>query len=146
MAKRTHNGRTDLRKAAFKRLRDAKFLLRGGNENARGAAYIGGYAIECKLKAIALEVFDCWTLDGLAKKWKVNDQAVYTHGLEAILRHLPVYKKFKATPIWGIHFASQVNAWRVHWRYDPHDWTVPRAQAFLDSVERVYNWLEANRS
>jgi hypothetical protein len=146
VAKRTHNGRTDLRKAAFKRLRDARALLRGGKENARGAAYIGGYAVECKLKAIALEVFDCWNLDQLAAKWRVREHDVYTHGLEAILRHLPIYNKFRASPIWAKHFASHVNTWRVHWRYDPHDWPTGKAEAFLLSVEEVYNWIDSNRS
>jgi hypothetical protein len=141
-----HNGRTDLRKAAFKRLRDAKILLGGGAENARGAAYLAGYAIECKLKAIAMEIFDCWHLDELAGKWNVSDHEVYTHGLEAILRHLPVYEKFKASAIWPTHFAARVNTWRVHWRYNPHDWTVSAAEAFLNSVECVYNWLESNRA
>lgn len=121
-------------------------MLQGGKEHARGAGYLGGYAVECKLKAIALEVYDCWHLDELARKWKVSDQEVYTHGLEAILRHLPVYEKFKASPMWPRDFASQVNLWRVEWRYNPHDWPLDMAEAFLQSVERVYNWLEANRS
>jgi len=146
VTRRTHNGRTELRKAALKRLRDARALLRAGKDHARGAGYLGGYAVECKLKAIALEVYDCWHLDELARKWKVDDRQVYTHGLEAILRHLPVYRKFRASSIWASDFASQVNQWRVHWRYDPHDWSVGRAEAFLESVERVYNWLETNRS
>ena len=57
-----------------------------------------------------------------------------------------MYQKFKMSPIWRTDFASQVNQWRVDWRYNPRDWKTERAEAFLRSVERVYNWLEANRS
>jgi hypothetical protein len=79
----------------LKRLRDAQFLL--GDEpddphkrysHARGAGYLAGYAIECKAKAIAMEVFDCWTLEELAASWDVDENQVYAHGLEAILRPL----------------------------------------------------------
>jgi hypothetical protein len=51
-----------LRKAALKRRSDAWALLDAEGRHARGAGYLGGYAIEWKLKAIAMEVFGCWTL------------------------------------------------------------------------------------
>ena len=58
MTRRKHSGRTDLRKAALKRKADAWALLTAkgpaNGRHARGAGYLGGYAIECKLKAIAM--------------------------------------------------------------------------------------------
>jgi hypothetical protein len=143
---RDRHGRTDLRRAALKRLNDAKALLDAGPGHARGAAYLAGYAIECKLKAIAMEAFGCWTLQALADRLKVNEQDVYTHGLEALLRHLPLYNNFKRSPVWRTDFAARVNTWKVSWRYDPHDWSQSEAQDFVASVERVYKWLDSNRS
>ena len=145
MGRHERNGRTDLRKAALKRKADAWSLWRADGEHGRGAAYIGGYAIECKLKAIAMEIFNCWTLDQLAAKWGVKDEReVYTHGLEVFASRLPLYQRLRTSPVWR-DFAGQVNRWRVDWRYDPHDWEKKRTQAFLEAVDRVYGWLESNR-
>lgn len=142
--RRKHSGRTDLRRAGRKRLQDASALLGSGRSHARGAAYLGGYAVECQLKAIAMEVFDCWTLEELAQEWEVDDRAVYTHGLEALVRRLSVYDRFRRSQAW-LDFARHVNRWRMHWRYDPHDWDVDAARTFLQAVERVYHWLDRNR-
>lgn len=137
-----YEGRTNLEKAARKRLNDAKVLLAQGPEHSRGAAYLGGYAIECKLKAIAMEVFSCWTLKQLANEWSVDDRDVYTHGLEALLSRLPQTHRIRRSPIWR-DFVQNVNHWRVAWRYDPSPW--PQAGEFLKAVERVYHWLDVNR-
>jgi hypothetical protein len=128
----------------MKRRADAWALLRAGDRHARGAGYLGGCAIECRLKAIAMEVFDCWTLDRLAGKWHVDDQALYTHGLESLVRRLPLYHRFRASDVWR-DFASHVNRRRVYWRYDPLDWSCAAATEFLTAVDRVYQWLDANR-
>jgi HEPN domain-containing protein len=146
VALRDHHGRTDLRRAALKRLNDAKALLRVGKPHARGAAYLAGYAIECKLKAIAMEVFGCWTLEQLARRLRVTERDVYTHGLEALLRALPLYATLRRSQLWRSDFAGRVNQWRVSWRYDPHDADLEWARSFLEAAERVYNWLEANRA
>ena len=69
MVRRDFQGRTDLHKAGLKRLGDAKALLRKGRARGRGAMYLAGYAVECKLKAIAMEIYDCWTLEQLARRW-----------------------------------------------------------------------------
>ncbi len=59
MSRREHEGRTDMRKAALKRRADAWALLQTGKaQHARAAGYLGGYAIECKLKAIAMEIYE----------------------------------------------------------------------------------------
>lgn len=117
--------------------------MEAGERHTRGAAYLGGYAIECKIKAIAMEIYDCWTLDQLATKWRVSDRDVYTHGLEALLARLPFYDRFRASQTW--RFFSVVNQWRPSWRYSPLPIGLERAGEFLQAVDRVYNWLEANR-
>ena len=54
MARNEYHGVSEQRKAAFKRKRDAWALHASGPKHARGAMYIGGYAIECKLKSICI--------------------------------------------------------------------------------------------
>lgn len=144
MAK-AHIGQTELRKASLKRKRDAWALLKQGRLHARGAAYLGGYAIECKLKALAMEVHDCWTLDQLRAKRGLAEADVYTHGLEALaMTAMPAgfYRRLRESRVWR-DFA-EVNAWRPDWRYDPNDWTKAGAERFLTAVDRVYQWLESN--
>lgn len=151
------NGITDQQKAAFKRLRDAwkllspelsrgQALVRWKEENgrhSRGAMYLAGYAIECKLKAIAMEIYRCPTLAELAIKWDVNDREVYTHGVEALARRLPLWKTFQRSVVW-LDFAGQVNRWQPSWRYDPTDWNNNKALVFIEAVDRVYKWLSSN--
>jgi hypothetical protein len=142
MTRSEHHGRTDLRKAAMKRLRDAKALAQCNNSHGRGAMYLAGYAIECKLKAIAMEVFGCWTLADLAQKWSVDEHEVYTHGLERLVRRLPLWNNLRRSAVWRPF--ARVNQWRPSWRYNPHDVRSAEAKAFVQDVEAVYKWLESN--
>lgn len=140
------------RKAAFKRLRDAEALLAQKEGDwamrkglhARGAMYLAGYAIECKLKAIAMEVNRCYDLEELRKKWAIGEQDIYAHGLEAMAKRLPLYNRFRRSNVWR-EFAGQVNRWRPSWRYDPEDYLNGSAAAFIPAVKAVYTWLESNQ-
>jgi len=85
MARSEFHGMSEQRKAAIKRLRDARFLLdqqTGQNWrdqsglHSRGAMYLAGYAIECKLKAIAMETFRCRTLEELRVKLGVDERDI----------------------------------------------------------------------
>jgi hypothetical protein len=143
----------DQRKAAFKRLRDATKLLdsrddadwsRRKGPHARGAMYLAGYAIECKLKAIAMEIHRCRNLRELQLKWGVDESDVFTHGLEALALRLPMYNRLRRSVVWK-QFAGQVNRWRPSWRYDPDDHLNKAASEFVQAVREVYNWLEVNR-
>jgi hypothetical protein len=145
MGRHDFDGRTDLRKAALKRRSDAWVLLRAGRDHARAAMYLGGCAIECKLKAIAMEVHDVWTLRDLARVWRVSEDEVYSHGLEALLEHLPALRdRLREGPVWR-RFAGFVNKWRASWRYNPWNAKEAEAKTFLEAVDSVYKWLEANR-
>ncbi len=152
MARSEFHGVSEQRKAAIKRLRDARFLLdqqTGQNWrdqsglHSRGAMYLAGYAIECKLKAIAMETFRCRTLEELRVKLGVDERDIYAHGLELLAARLRLFDRLRKSHIWR-DFA-QVNRWRPSWRYDPMDWNNGLALDFLDTVERVYHWLESNR-
>jgi hypothetical protein len=152
MSRRTYDGVTEQRKAAFKRLLDAEALLsekasddwrRRKGAHARGAMYLAGYAIECKLKSEAMEIYHCRTLAQLARKWDVDDRDVYTHGLETMGRRLPFWSNLLRSPVRD-DFRGQVNLWRPSWRYDPEDSVNGRALSFIQAVRNVYHWLEMN--
>jgi len=144
MTKRDYSGRTDQRKAALHRLADAKFLVNEGAPHRRGGLYLAGYAIECKLKAIAMEVFECWSLGDLAVKWDVDEREVYTHGLDALAARLPLYGNFQRSLVWR-DFATYVNRWNPSWRYNPREPEESFAIAFTGAVDRVFKWLDSNR-
>jgi len=120
MARHKHTGRTELRVAAIKRLADAWALWETSDVHARGAGYLAGYAVECQLKVIAMEMYDCWNLEELSRRMRVDPAEFYTHGLESLFARLPLYNRFRVSPIWS-DFAKRVNQWRVEWRYDPRD-------------------------
>jgi hypothetical protein len=151
MAKHDFSKLVEQRRAALKRMMDAVKLLgeeegdwnRKKGAHARGAMYLAGYAIECKLKAIAMEVNRCRDLGELQEIWGVTENEVYTHGLEALAKRLPLYPRFRQSAVWRL-FAGQVNLWRPSWRYDPHDRQNADAAKFLDAVKEVYDWLDSN--
>lgn len=136
----------------MKRLADAEALLEadfnerpGRISHARGAGYLGGYAIECKLKAVAMEAYGCVSLQELAEKWDVSDKAVYQHGLEVFAKRIhQLFHRLQRSNVWH-DFASQVNRWRPDWRYDGRDWSRDKAASFLAATRRIYNWLDSNR-
>jgi hypothetical protein len=144
MAKADYSGRTEQRKAALRRLADAKCLVNEGTPHRRGGLYLAGYAIECKLKAIAMEVFGCWSLADLALKWDVDERDVYSHGLEPLAARLPLYGSLQRSPVWR-DFATYVNRWNPSWRYNPREPDESYAISFTNAVERVFKWLESNR-
>jgi hypothetical protein len=106
--------------------------------------YIAGYAVECKLKAIAMEVNGCANLHELEQKWSGAERDIYAHGLESLARRLPLYNRFRDSDVWR-DFAGQVNRWRPSWRYDPADHPNRAAAEFIHSIRAVYNWLDKNQ-
>jgi hypothetical protein len=142
MGHREHDGLTDLRKAGTRRLNDAEALLGDGEVHERGAAYLAGYAVECKLKCVAMGELSCWNLKDLARRWKVDDRVVYTHGLECLVRRLASYRRFRESTVWML-FVTQVSKWRPSWRYSP-DVVDLDAHEFVKAVKGVVKWFEVN--
>src|SRR5436309_1519664 len=63
MARYEHGGITEQAKAAIKRRADARVLAT--QAHWRGAMYLAGYAVECRLKARLMEMYRARTLAGL---------------------------------------------------------------------------------
>ncbi|HRQ72190.1 MAG TPA: hypothetical protein PLU35_04090 [Phycisphaerales bacterium] len=125
---------------------DAKRLAAQGPEHSRGAMYLGGYAIECKVKAIAMERHGCDDLDALRKRLGLSSQQVYGHRLEALIQRLlpgGVFERL-TTGVAADAFRGQVNRWTTEWRYDSSNAPAGQADRFLAAVDVVWNWLENN--
>jgi hypothetical protein len=87
MGRYKHEGRTAMRRAAARRRADSWRLFEGGGQHLNGAVYLAGYAVECKLKAIAMEAHGVNSISALAEAWKVPDATLLSHDLEAVVSH-----------------------------------------------------------
>jgi adenosyl cobinamide kinase/adenosyl cobinamide phosphate guanylyltransferase len=147
MSRGDFQGRITQHKAAARRLKDAWAILEKGPEHAQCAKYLGGYAVECKLKAIAMEIYNCWTLEELADRLHLRSEDVFSHNLERLAKRLTnLYGKLRDGEVG--HSFVEVNKWKPAWRYEPGQ--VNRkanesAKDFLSHVCAVYNWLDRNR-
>jgi hypothetical protein len=151
LSSRTYSGITDLAKAAIHRRRDARRLFDPSARQAQderyrqGAAYLAGYAIECKLKCIAMEVYGCSTLNQLIEKRGLDERSVYTHGLETLGAQVPaLWTRFQRSELWP-DFHRWVSRWRPSWRYSPRSMNDEDTTRFLGAVDAMSRWLEHNR-
>jgi hypothetical protein len=146
MSRDRYNGVTEQRKAGLHRLEDAMALLAA--VRCRGAMYMAGYAVACKLKAKLMQVYGCHHLDELQQtlvdKGLLGDNStVKTHQLHRLLHMTnagPRLRQDKET--WRAF--TLANEWMPAWRYhadqsDPED-----AGDFLDAVRHVVHWLDTN--
>ena len=131
--------RKDFQRLAAMRAREARILMKNGDEN--GAYYLGGFAIECALKAC------------IAKKTKKHDfpadrnyvNKVYTHDLSELLKlggldgHLD--REIKSNSLlaanWGV-----VKSWDVNSRYEPSSLNGKDMVAAVGSKTGVLKWIK----
>ena len=132
------NGRTDMNKASVHRRSDAEVLFK--KQRFRGAMYMAGYAVECKLKAALMFAHHAITLEELEAKLGSD---LKIHSLERLasrfLGRTRVPPSVELKKNWGI-----VRAWSVAWRYDRELDDPDVAAQFLRSVDWVLRWLENN--
>jgi hypothetical protein len=133
--------------AAAKRLADARALLSKGAAHTGGAMYLAGYALECRIKAKAMERHRCATLPELRTKLRLADDRIFSHKLEQLivdLLHTRTLERLVAArassrPAWLL-----ANTWSPQWRYDNVNKDEKKAREFVDGVEVVYKWLGNN--
>lgn len=117
-----------LLQSAYERLRDARVLARRENKRYTGAVYLGGYVIECLLKAaICVEQ----RTERLPAKYR-------THELEVLLEATG-YRPTMTTEI-----ASKfriIIGWNVMLRYQGRQYKAQDARTFLANVEVIRQWL-----
>lgn len=143
---------TQLRAVAELRLNDAWYLQKSSKKvHANGAIYIGGFVVECLLKAILLErhpnlqkPVDPTTL---SRQDRQIYDLLYSHKLDAILDAVPdvraklqVLTDDKARPVWP-RVRTICEQWTVYARYSPRLATTQEAERFLDTIQEVKQWL-----
>ena len=136
---------SDFQRVGAIRLADAHALLNCGPHHTRAAMYLAGYAIECKLKAVALKLEGVKSLEELTARWEAQRSELYSHNLEFYLRRLPggVHERFVQNREMYRLFSQHVNQWHPYWRYLATNPAVVEAEKFLQAVEVIYKWLES---
>jgi hypothetical protein len=141
-----------LRSVAERRYHDALCLLNSGdNERATGAMYMGGFTIECLLKASLLDRHRNLQSPVDPAKLSATDrevlQLLYSHDLDDMLLLLPeVEKKLRSVQqsgsgsLWR-HFREVCEEWTVYARYSPKQASTGEARRFIDTITEVKTWL-----
>jgi len=117
-----------LLQSSYERLRDARVLARRENKRYTGAVYLGGYVIECLLKAaICVEQ----GTERLQRKYQ-------THELEELMEATGY--RTGMTPELAAKFRAIVS-WNVLLRYQGRQYQAKDARTFLENVEVIRLWL-----
>jgi len=142
-----------LRAVAERRFADATCLLDSRNrERANGAMYMGGFVIECFLKALLLERFPNLKTRvspaTLSKRDQEILQLLYSHELDKMLEYLPeLQKKLSHSNmqsgggnVWR-RFKEICAHWTIYARYSPRLESLDYAEQYLNTIREVKKWL-----
>jgi len=146
MARAQHHGVTDQAKASHHRRDDARVLF--GSARWRGSMYVGGYAVECLVKASLMGQFRCRTLAELDEELKDRglialNTTMYTHQFESLFRVSGHLNRLRADPkLWSAF--TIVNRWNPAWRYDPNSASWEDAEDFFEALDLIIDWVRAN--
>ncbi len=114
--------------------------------------YLGGFVIECLLKAKLLEKF-AWLQSARSPEGRSKgDRHLWSlcyrsHDLDAILAKLPeVERRVSGMEQRGSKRLSQslksvCASWTVYARYSPYSADIDEAEAFLDQIKELMPWL-----
>ena len=145
---------SQLRTVAERRFDDADYLRKSGsNARANGVFYLGGFVIECLLKARLLEQYPnigkVRDPSILAGQERVVWNLLYrSHELDAILSCLPDLqeKMLAAGTAEGADAFRKLNEicgeWTIFARYSPRAETMASAARFLAEVKELRSWLK----
>ena len=117
-----------------------------------GAMYMGGFVIECLLKALLLERHPNLQVAVNPATLSVPDREahrlLYSHDLDEMLAFLPEVRvrlesiaDSKGHSPWRA-FHSVCAEWTIHARYSPLHATRADARRFLDTIREVKEWLK----
>ena len=139
-----------LRTVADRRFGDALALRdTHKNERANGAMYLGGFVIECLLKAKLLQEYpwlqNCSHPQGRSSR----DQKIWSlcyrkHDLEEVLIHLPRLSKSLAKtndPRLLQNLTGICAKWTIFARYSPQSAMMAEATVFLDRIKELKSCL-----
>lgn len=131
--------RKDFQRLAAMRAREARVLAKNGNEN--GAYYLGGFAVECALKACIARKTNRYDFPA-DKNYATK---VYTHDLSALLKlggldgHLDL--AMKSDTLLAANW-SVVKSWEVSSRYELSTLNGRDMTAAVGSKNGVLKWIK----
>jgi len=124
-------------------MKDALSLFEKGRY--RGAMYMAGYSVECRIKVKLMNCFRVLTLDGLQSKLQRRlpdpELKLRIHDLNQLGMLLPRWELVCQDR----HFRrswSDVGLWSVAWRYEQEVLDKSVAEKFLGSVQEVLKCIE----
>ncbi len=147
MSKYNYSGRTEQTKAAIKRLIDARRLQ--AQSRWRGAMYLAGYSIECKLKARLMEMYNLDRLEQLETEIERRlgrPVDVFTHSIEVLFgltgaRDRLLNDPRRSTALRAYH---SCNAWKPAWRYKSDDGNEDDCNTFMEAVDAFGQFIDHN--
>lgn len=147
MSKYQHSGRTDQAKAALKRLLDARSLQ--SQNRWRGAMYLAGYSIECKLKARLMEMYNIDKLEQLEveiEKRVGHPVNIFTHSIDVLFALTGARDRLLRKPKDQIALRAyqRCNTWSPAWRYKPDDGSEDDCESFLQAVNDFSKFIDNN--
>ncbi|MBL8614457.1 MAG: hypothetical protein JNM72_02500 [Deltaproteobacteria bacterium] len=147
MPKYHHSGRTEQTKAAMKRRSTARRLQ--AQRRWRGAMYLAGYSVECKLKARLMEVYGLHTLEQLeleVERRLGRPVSLFTHSIEVLFGLTGARERLLRDPkrLAALRSYQTCNAWRPAWRYSADDGTEDACTTFMGAVEEFGQFIDHN--
>lgn len=152
--KRVDLSAQQIRMVAQRRYEDAKFLLNtGSNARMNAAMYLGGFALECLLKARLLDKYsflkrsvptplaakDQAKLRGLI--YQSHDLATMVDSLPELVKSLQRRDKEYQTNL-AATLTQVCGEWTIFARYSPKNATQAEARRFLERIEELRKWLQ----
>lgn len=144
---------TQLRTVSDRRFDDAQCLLKTGQTaRANGAMYLGGFVIECLLKAHLLVVHGWLQTTRSPEGRSTSEQRLWnlcyrSHELDEILDNLPsVTERLQVAEREGHSrlldgLKKLCGQWTIYARYSPRQADIEDAREFLSRVKEVKKWL-----
>jgi len=147
MARFLYSGRTEQHKAALRREADALVLKE--SRHWRGAMYLLGYAVECRLKAQLMEKYRADTLEELADMLNRRirrELDLFNHNLELLFDLLDVRDKLigRDGDQKNLRAFHRCSRWRVDWRYRPDEGNELECRLFFDAVKQFLSFVQQN--
>jgi HEPN domain-containing protein len=124
----------DFQRAARQRLTTAEFLLANGYN--LDAKYLGGYAVECTLKALILEITPVADQTEMLKKISSGKKMHAPEILGGILKELG-----RPVPL-DLVKRLRRSGWSTALRYESGRTDTGETRGFLRTAKAVYDWVE----
>lgn len=143
MKRDKHSGVSEQWKASIHRLEDARALLKASRW--RGAMYLAGYAVECRLKWKLMSQLRCRNLRELEEELQRRGLSPhpYTHNLDSLLTLARGDQRMRRSGNAWRTFV-RVNRWSPAWRYAADLGSRGEAEGFVADVEKVIQWVDHN--